>query len=438
MVIVCKFGGSSLADAGQIRKVRDIIEQNEKRGAIVVSAPGKRSSEDSKVTDLLYTCAREAAEGRSIAGTFDVIRKRYLTICRELGMDEFLSGDLDEIEADINAGYGADYAASRGEYLSAKMLGVYFNAEFVDAADVIRLTEDGRVDSLSYTLVQKRLTENRRYIFPGFFGTDPSGRIKTFSRGGSDITGAIVSRAAGASVYENWTDVPGLMMADPRVFDNPPVVREITYREIRDLACVGAQVFHEEAIAPVRDRGIPINIRNTNNPAEEGTLIIASRSASSVPVAGISGKTGYTAVRVRKFMMNRHEGFFGSLETLFHNLHADAGFVFHGNDSIVFLIDEERTRRIPDLTEQLLASSVKPDSVDIREGIGVIGIVGEGLKEEYGKTASFASKVFDALDRKEIKLCCTSFGGSDTMFLLGVGEQNFSKALGNIYDVLKK
>ncbi len=431
-MIVCKFGGSSLADEGQIGKVKKIIESNADRKLIVVSAPGKRNSDDIKITDLLYACARTAADGGSIQKVFSRIRDRYL------GISGSLAGELDEIEHNIAAGYGADYAASRGEYLSAKMLSVYFNAEFIDAAEVIRLTADGRVDPCSYELVKERTAGEGRYIIPGFYGTDPSGAVRTFSRGGSDITGAIAARAVYADLYENWTDVPGLLMADPRIFDNPPVVREITYREIRELACAGANVFHEEAIAPVKDAGIPINIRSTNDPERKGTLITPSRSAADVPVAGISGRKGYTAVRLEKFMLNRYDSFHSGVLKTLRGMNVEPGFILYGNDNVVFLIEEEKLKEIPDFREKLLSCSGAPDRVDLEPEIAVIGIVGEGLRAEYSNTGAVTAAVFSALGDHGINPQYTSFGGSDSMLLIGVPEQVFSEALETVYSVLKK
>ena len=431
-MIVCKFGGSSLADEGQIGKVKKIIESNADRKLIVVSAPGKRSSDDIKITDLLYSCARTAAGGGSIQKVFNRIRERYLCISGSL------AGELDEIEHNIAAGYGTDYAASRGEYLSAKMLGVYFNAKFIDAAEVIRLTADGRVDPRSYELVKERTAGDGKYIIPGFYGTDPSGAVRTFSRGGSDITGAIAARAVHADLYENWTDVPGLLMADPRIFDNPPVVREITYREIRELACAGANVFHEEAIAPVKDAGIPINIRSTNDPEQRGTLITSSRSAADVPVAGISGKKGYTAVRLGKFMLNRYDSFHSDVLKTLRGMNMEPGFILYGNDSVVFLIEEDKLKEIPDFREKLLSCPGAPDRVDLEPGIAVIGIVGEGMRAEYNNTGAIAAAVFSMLHDRRINPRYTSFGGSDSMLLIGLQEPDFSKALEAVYSVLKK
>ncbi len=430
-MIVCKFGGSSLADSGQIKKVKRIIESDSRRRFIVVSAPGKRDNDDIKITDLLYTCEKEASSGRSMEDTFRRIEERFSGICNDLEIDIDLKSDLDEIKKNILSGSGPDYAASRGEYLSAKILGTFFTAEFIDAADVIRLTDDGLVDSSSYELIKERVLDGKRYILPGFFGTDSNGRIKTFSRGGSDISGAIAAHAVGAEMYENWTDVSGLLMADPRIFNNPPVVEKITYREIRELAFIGANVFHEEAIAPVKDSGIPINIRNTNDPESPGTIIASSRQSEAFPVAGISGKLAYTAVYLEKFMLNRFDLFHSDVLRVFRNCGSSPDFIFYGNDSVVFLTDEKKISDLSFLKKELL-SSTGSDIVKVKKNIGIIGVVGEGI----GVKAGIGARILGALDKNGINIPFVSFGGSEITFLIGVEEKDYSSALGAAYTAL--
>ncbi|MCK5200831.1 MAG: aspartate kinase, partial [Spirochaetales bacterium] len=302
-MIVCKFGGSSVAEASQILKVKNIIESDPDRRLIIVSAPGKRNNSDEKITDLLYRCHDEVHSSGK-AESFKIIRERYSEICKSLKIND-INDILDEVESGIESGKGPDYAASRGEYLAARMLADFLGAEFIDTADVIGLTEDGRVDESSYRKLNARINDKGRYIIPGFYGSDSDGKIKTFSRGGSDITGAIAARSVNADVYENWTDVSGLLMADPRMVDGPALVKELTYKEIRELASIGANVFHEEAVTPVKDHDIPINIRNTNDPEAPGTMIVTRRDASEFPIVGISGKTDYRTIFVEKLMLNR-------------------------------------------------------------------------------------------------------------------------------------
>ena len=429
---VCKFGGSSLADSAQVKKVKAIIESSSERSVVVVSAPGKRSSDDIKITDLLYSCEQAAAKGESMDSLFAGIEGRFNGICSGLGVDPGeLTGELEEIRKNISAGYGPDYAASRGEYLSAKLLSTYFDMIFIDAQEVIRLTADGRVDPQSYILLKDRIADGKRYIIPGFYGADPEGKVKTFSRGGSDITGAIAARAAGAEMYENWTDVSGLLMADPRVFDNPPGIREITYREIRELAVLGANVFHEEAIAPVKDAGIPINIRNTNDPDAEGTVILESRIPENVPVAGISGKNGYIPVHVEKFMLGRYPNFNSKILNSLEGAGLSADFIFFGNDSITYLVkqsgddDGNRIRKI--------LSGVSCDRLEIESPAAVFGVVGEGI----GSRAGIGAAVFTALAGKDINIRFTSYGGSRVSLLIGIDESDYTDAMNAVYSALK-
>lgn len=431
-MFVCKFGGSSLADSGQIKKVRDIIKSSSGRSLVVVSAPGKRDASDIKITDLLYSCAYAAAKGEPVDPLFAGIEKRFTGICRDLDLDhESLAADLETVKQNIISGYGPDYAASRGEYLTARLLSSYFGMEFIDAFDVIRLTGDGRVDPESYGILKDRIAEGKRYIIPGFYGAGPDGKVKTFSRGGSDITGAIVSRSAGAEVYENWTDVSGLLMADPRIFDNPPPVREITYREIRELAFLGANVFHEEAIAPVKDVGIPINIKNTNDPGAPGTVIMESRSPEKVPVAGISGKKGYLPLFVEKFMLDRHPSFHGEILESLGKGGIVPEFVFYGSDSIVYFIKEDKGADREKITALLEGCSC--DRFRIEASAAVIGIVGEGLRNSSG----YGAGIFSALEESRINVRYVSFGGSDVSFIVGVNEADFQKGLLSVYSALR-
>ncbi len=429
---VCKFGGSSLADSAQIKKVKALIESSSERSIVVVSAPGKRNRDDVKITDLLYSCDEAASKGKSMDSLFAGIEDRFNGICSGLGIDPGdLTGELEEIKKNITAGYGPDYAASRGEYLSAKVLSTYFNMVFIDAQEVIRLTADGRVDVQSYELLKERIADGKRYIIPGFYGADPEGKVKTFSRGGSDITGAIAARAAGAAMYENWTDVSGLLMADPRIFDNPPGIREITYREIRELAILGANVFHEEAIAPVKDAGIPINIRNTNDPDAAGTVILESRNPEDIPVAGISGKNGYLPVYVEKFMLGRYPDFTSGILNTLGSAGLSADFIFYGNDSITFLV--KKTRDIDGSRIKEILSGISCDGIEVESPAAVFGVVGEGL----GSRAGIGAAVFTALAEKNINVRFTSYGGSRVSFLAGVDEPDFMEAMNAVYAVLK-
>lgn len=427
---VAKFGGSSVADAGQIRKIRKIIESDPERQVVVVSAPGKRYKEDDKVTDLLYKTQAEAAAGGDYKKTFGIIRERFLGIARELKIADFMTEQLDEIEAKIGDGATADYAASRGEFLSARMIAEFLGYEFIDAREVIKLMEDGRVDESTYRLVPERLQKGTRYILPGFFGETLAGKIKTFSRGGSDITGAIAARAAGASVYENWTDVSGILTADPRIVDHPRPVKEITYREIREMASVGANVFHEEAIAPVKSQGIPINIRNTNEPEAPGTIIKPDRDALQSPVVGVAGKKGYRRVTIEKFMMNRYPGLQGKAYEFFRSRGAEPEFELKGVDTLQLFTAGPRASEEAFSAE--LTEAVEADSAAVDGTYAVIGVVGEGLAENRRAPG----ELLNALTRAEIPLLGLNFGGSPITMLFIVPEEDYIKALNSLSDIV--
>jgi aspartate kinase len=427
-MIVSKFGGSSVAEASQIRKVKKIIDSNSERKIIVVSAPGKRSLSDEKITDLLYRCNDEVESGSGLQ-SFKTIRERYNGICNDLGIDE-IPAILDEVESGIADGKGPDYAASRGEYLSARILSVFLGAEFIDTAEVIKLTDDGRVDETSYQALNSKIKGDGRYIIPGFYGSDSKGDIKTFSRGGSDITGAIAARAVGAAVYENWTDVSGLLMSDPRIVDNPGVVKEVTYKEIRELASIGANVFHEEAITPVKDYNIPINIRNTNKPEDPGTMIVTARETYNSPIVGISGKTGYRNIFVEKLMLNRYTGFREKFLSILNANKIFPEFESTGFDSISFLAPENQFEMVESVIDEI-KEKLNPELVELRSSLALIGVVGSGLPEQLG----VAADIFTALKSKKINISFINYGGSDITLLLGVDTAHYLDALKAIHNI---
>ncbi|MBP6683696.1 MAG: aspartate kinase, partial [Halioglobus sp.] len=277
--IVCKFGGSSLASPEQLRKVRAIVDADERRLIIVPSAPGKRDAKDTKITDLLYLCQHAASVGADFSASFTQVAERFTGIERELGIAPMIAAHLERFREALGQGVTADYAASRGEHFSGLLLAAWLGAEFVEPADCIVIGANGLVDPQTWELLAARLADTgKRYVIPGFYGRDAEGRVRTFSRGGSDVSGAVAARAANAMLYENWTDVSGLLMADPRIVENPRPMAEVTYAEIRELSYMGASVLHDEAMAPVREVGIPVNIRNTNAPAHPGTRIVARLS----------------------------------------------------------------------------------------------------------------------------------------------------------------
>ena len=339
-MVVCKFGGSSVADENQIKKVKAILDEDKNRKVAIVSAPGKRNKEDRKITDMLYECNSLVQQDRSCKRVFAEIGKRYLDIAAALKLDtKKLTLALDDVRRKIDAGSGTDYAASRGEYLSALLISEYLGWEFVDAADYIVINPDGTVNPISYERLATRLSTGSKYVIPGFYGASPEGVIKTFSRGGSDISGAIAARAVGAELYENWTDVSGMYSADPRVVENARVIPELTYVQVRELSDVGASVFHEEAIAPVIPVKIPINIKNTNRPQDPGTLI--SADADPRGLIGVSGKTGYSRLKLRKLMMFKKPGMRHALLTILHLYGVRPSYSLFGIDSIVWLFESK-------------------------------------------------------------------------------------------------
>jgi aspartate kinase len=431
-MIVCKFGGSSVAEARQIEKVAKIVRDDDRRRFIVVSAPGKRNKEDEKITDLLYACHREAAAGRSITDTFAKIKSRFLQIAEELKVGSSVAPMLEEVEERIAAGASADYAASRGEFLSAVMIAEYLGAEFLEAAEVLRLTEDGRVDESSYDRLAARVGEGQLYVMPGFYGADAAGEIKTFSRGGSDISGAVAARSVRAESYENWTDVSGILMADPRVVDGPPPVERMSYREVRELASVGAGVFHEEAIAPVRDVGIPIHIRNTNDPEAQGTVIAARRdNRSSLPVVGVSGKEPYRPLQAEKFMLNRYTELPGALRAELRRNGMSAEFELPGFDTITFFVAENEAFEEQKAREAVTAAGA--DAADVGDAVAMIGIVGEGIGDRRDLTA----ELFLALRDAGVVVRAVNMGGSPVTLLLAVDRGRYAEALNCIVQMLK-
>ncbi|MDX2480642.1 MAG: aspartate kinase [Desulfuromusa sp.] len=422
---VVKFGGTSLASAAQIKKAVEIIQADEKRQAVVLSAPGKRDGQDIKITDLLINTHKLKTAGEDYLPTFTKIRTRFIELSELLEVNVNIETELDAIQQKIEAGTTLDFVESRGEYLNSLIISEVLGAEFVDAADVVRLTADGRVDPQSYELINKRLANaTGRFVVPGFFGTGPDGEIKSFSRGGSDITGAIVARGVNADVYENWTDVSGILQADPRIVAEAQPIPEITYTEVRELASCGASVFHEEAIAPVRDAGIPINIKNTNRPTDSGTMIQSSRSTSKMPVVGISGKKPYRILNAEKFMLNRYPELPGQIKEVLTQQDLAVEFDMKGFDTFALMVDSSSN-----FDEEAICQSIieKTDVDNCSFGITValVGIVGAGLQSQTG----LLGRMINALAQAGIEVRSISYGGSQFTALLTINLENYEKAL---------
>ncbi|MDR1042698.1 MAG: aspartate kinase [Clostridiales Family XIII bacterium] len=433
-VVTAKFGGSSVADAEQIRKTKDIVMSNEDRRYVVVSGPGKRSKDDEKITDLLYEYQRLAAGGdRSGAdAVFSVIEKRFTGLKQELGACVDIESALANVAADLTAGKDADYAASRGEFLNAQLIAAFYGYDFVDAAGLVLFAEDGTfLAEETNAALTAELAKHERAVIPGFYGTKPDGSPKTCSRGGSDVTGALVARAVCADVYENWTDVSGFLMADPRVVENPRPIPVISYREQRELSCMGASVLHEDAVTPARIAGIPINIRNTNAPNDAGTMIVADGApdAARAGVRGISGRKGYTALRIYK---NAVGGGARLLPPVFaaatrHGAAPDFALSAVDAATLYFAAETDATA-LNDAFEEGLAA-IHADESSITEGVTLIAIVGCGA----GIDPDIAAKASAALEEECIVPYGACFSVSETNMIIGVMDNDYETALKAIY-----
>jgi aspartate kinase len=431
--IACKFGGSSLADASQFRKVRDIVDADPKRTLIVPSAPGKRSSSDAKLTDLLYLCQSSAALGTHFSEPFGLIRQRFTEIERELGVDAGMSGHLDKLDAELTRGVSKDYVASRGEYLNGLLLAAYLQAEFVDPQQFIVLSPNGGVDPETYQLLGERLRDTKkRYVVPGFYGRDQRGQVKTFSRGGSDISGAIVARAAGAELYENWTDVSGLLMTDPRIVPQAKPMEEVTYAEIRELSYMGASVLHDEAISPVREVGIPICIRNTNAPHHPGTRIVNKLSdhiEKSTEIAGIAGKRAFAMISLEKSLMNKEVGFVYRLLGILERHGVSFEHCPSSIDSVSAIVETAQIDGKVELVLEEIKSTLRPDKIEYVPQISLVAIVGQGMSHQVG----IAAKVFIALRDAAVNVRLINQGSSELNIIVGVVPEDYEKAVRALY-----
>ena len=428
MVKVVKFGGSSLASAEQFAKVGDIIRADESRKYVVPSAPGKRNSKDTKVTDMLYACYAKAEAGEEFRVPLMKIKERYDSIINGLGLKVTLDEEFKTISKNFKEKAGADYAASRGEYLNGILMADYLGYEFIDSATVIFFDEEGNLDAdKTDKVLSKKLSECEKAVIPGFYGVGTDGKVKTFSRGGSDITGSIVAKA-----YENWTDVSGCLVADPRIIDNPQPIHVITYRELRELSYMGASVLHEDAVFPVRKAGIPINIRNTNDPEAEGTLIVESTCQKpEYTITGIAGKKGFVAVSIDKDMMNSEVGFCRKALQAFEENGISIEHMPSGIDTMTVFVHQEEFEG----KEQQVISSIRrlthPDVIDLEADLGLIAVVGRGMKSTRGT----AGRIFSALAHANINVKMIDQGSSELNIIIGVSNDDFEAAIKAIYDI---
>lgn len=428
---VVKFGGSSLADSSQFKKVASIIKSDEQRKFVVASAPGKRFNEDIKITDMLYSCYEKAAKGEKFESEFEAIEQRYNSIIKELGVDIDLSEEYEEIMDAFAHRAGRDFAASRGEYLNSKVLASYLGFNFVDPAGYIKFTEEGAFDlETTQELLSAKLAELDNAVVPGFYGSMPNDTIKTFSRGGSDVTGSIVARAVNADLYENWTDVSGFLICDPRIVENPKTIRTITYKELRELAYMGAGVLHEDAIFPVRAAGIPINIRNTNAPDDRGTMIVSeSAEISKYVITGIAGKKGFSAINIEKDMMNSEIGFGRNVLRALEK----SGISFEnmpcGIDTMSVLVSTDSLLGKEKNVIDEINYRVHPDILEIESNLALIAVVGRGMKKARGT----AGKIFSALAEARINVKMIDQGSSELNIIVGVNEEDFEPAVKALY-----
>lgn len=433
MIKVVKFGGSSLASATQFAKVGNIIRADESRKYVVPSAPGKRNSKDTKVTDMLYQCYALAEEDKDFRVQLKKIKERYDSIINGLALKLSLEEEFKVIETNFKNKAGKDYAASRGEYLNGIVMANYLGYEFIDSAEVIFFDENGNfMSEKTNEVLSARLQKTKRAVIPGFYGATEEGKVVTFSRGGSDITGSIVAKAARADLYENWTDVSGFLVADPRIIDDPKTIKVITYRELRELSYMGATVLHEDAIFPVRKEGIPINIRNTNAPEDEGTLIVESTCRQpEYTITGVAGKKGFVAINVDKDMMNSEIGFCRKVLQAFEEHGISIEHMPSGIDTMTVFVHQEEFEG----KEQQVLSSIhklaEPDTIDLESDLALIAVVGRGMRSTRGT----AGRIFSALAHSNVNVKMIDQGSSELNIIIGVKNSDFEKAVKAIYDI---
>ncbi len=439
MLKVTKFGGSSMADAGQYRKVKDIIFADRERRVVIVSAAGKRFSGDHKLTDLLYLCHAHVQYGVACDPVFDMITSRYLEIRDELQLDVELESEFAALKERLEAKkLSQDELVSRGEYFSAKLMASFLGFQFVDAADWIRFNMDGTVDTAaSYAALKEQADVSQGVVTPGFYGVMPNGTIRTFSRGGSDITGALASAALDADVYENWTDVSGVLMADPRIVPNPQPIPEITYDELRELSYSGAQVLHEGTIFPVREKNIPVNIRNTNAPNDPGTMIRESFDTDSDPerfITGITGKKDFTIISLSKRGLSNEVGILRKVLSVLERHNISVDYVPNGIDSVAVVMPTEAIASSLYNVLSEIQRDVKPDTLQVHENIAVVAAVGRRMAFRPG----ISGKVFAALGKAGVNIRMINQGPDELNIIFGVDNKDFAKAIGVLYDSFVK
>ena len=436
-IIVAKFGGSSLADKYQIEKVSDIVKANKDIKYIIPSAPGKRNGDDHKITDLLCMCYQLASHGLNFNDIYWLVENRFKSICRDLDLHINIDEILDEIKENIKNGASRDYSASRGEYLSGIILSNYLGFKFVDPIELILFDKDGLLNEKETGKRIKDVLSDIEYaVIPGFYGEDEDGNIRTFSRGGSDITGSIIASEVGAVMYENWTDVSGFLMADPGIVKDPKAIKKITYRELRELSYMGAPVLHEEAIFPVKKHNIPVNIKNTNKPEDPGTMIIYDLDVddSQGDITGIAGKKDFTVITIEKTFMTREKDFFRKIISVFETNDISIEHMPSGIDSISFIVsDIELNAKKKKIIEEIKIYC-SPDNIVCSSGMALIAVVGRGMINTKG----ISSKVFTSLAMGDVNIRMISQGSSELNIIVGVENKDFEKAVISIYNAFEK
>jgi len=435
---VLKFGGTSMADAGQYRKIKDILDADPTRRVVIVSAPGKRFSADHKITDLLYLCHAHTQYGVDCTGIFNMIADRYYDIRRELGLSIDLESEFTALKARLDEkSVSREELVSRGEYFSAKLMATYLGFDFIDSADWVRFNYDGSVDKEATYANLRKMDMSKGAVIPGFYGLMPDGRIQTFSRGGSDITGALAAAALDAEVYENWTDVSGILMADPRIVDNPRTIREMTYNELREMSYVGAQVLHEAAIFPVREKDIPLNIRNTNAPEDPGTMIRELWEVDHEPerfITGITGKKNFSVIYMAKRGMSNEVGVLRKLLSIFerHNILVD--YTPNGIDNVSLVVHSDALSNKLYAVLSEVQQELQPDKLQVVDGIAMVAIVGRHMASQPGSSG----KIFSALGQAGVNIRMINQGPDELNIIIGIDNRDFAEAIRVLYNSFVK
>lgn len=432
--IVCKFGGSSVADATQFRKIKSILSGSPLRKIIVVSAPGKRNSKEIKLTDLLYSVYDLAQKNLDFSEPLNLVKERFLEINKDLDINSSIENELTELEKSLkkcSKDITVDFVVSRGEYLCAKIMSEFLGAKFIDAYPMIQFDSQYRIEPQTYENIKQNLSDmNSIYVIPGFYGSDMQGNLKTFSRGGSDITGAILANACDAKLYENWTDVSGLLMADPRIVKGARNINYVSYREIRELAYSGASVLHDEAIAPCRAKNIQINIKNTNSPMDRGTIIGPTPETPYRVITGIAGRKGFSMIYIEKTMMNKEKGFGRKVLEILENFKIPYELSPCGIDSMNVVVDSKSLNKVKKDVIKELDLKTQANKIKIFSNIALIATVGHGMVNKIGT----AAKLFTALSREDINVRIIDQGSSEINIIIGVSEESFEKAITAIYN----